>query len=98
MILEIADLHVVPGHEAEFEAAFAQARAIITAAPGFRALELQRSVEEPSRYALLVRWRTIEDHTEGFRKSPEYERWRKLLHHFYDPSPEVLHYRCIAEA
>ncbi len=44
---------------------------------------------------LLVRWRTREDHTEGFRGSPEYQRWKELLHHFYDPFPTVEHYRLV---
>jgi hypothetical protein len=28
----------------------------------------------------------------GFRQSPQYQQWRKLLHHFYDPPPVVEHY------
>jgi heme-degrading monooxygenase HmoA len=43
-----------------------------------------------------VRWNTIEDHTQGFRGSPGYQRWKALLHHFYDPFPEVLHYEIVA--
>ena len=54
--------------------------------------ELQRCVEKPNRYLLLVRWRKLEDHTEGFRKSAPYQEWQQLLHHFYDPFPTVEHY------
>ena len=57
-----------------------------------RALELLRCLEVENRYVLLVQWQRLEDHTEGFRGSPEYERWRELLHHFYDPFPTVEHY------
>jgi heme-degrading monooxygenase HmoA len=85
-------LDVRPGSEAEFEAAFAQARPLIAAQPGFISLRLDRCVEHPSRYLLLVEWARLEDHTEGFRKSAEYELWRSLLHHFYDPFPEVTHF------
>jgi heme-degrading monooxygenase HmoA len=60
--------------------------------PGFRSLRLERCVEIPSRYLLLVEWDTLEDHTEGFRGSTEYREWRRLLHHFYDPIPTVEHY------
>lgn len=28
----------------------------------------------------------------GFRKSPEYPRWRALLHEFYDPMPTVTYF------
>ncbi len=60
--------------------------------PGFGWLTLSRCIERPSRYLLLVEWATLQDHPEGFRGSPEYERWRKLLHPFYVPVPEVDHY------
>lgn len=59
---------------------------------GYLEPDLQRCIERPSRYVLLVRWETLEDHTEGFRGSPEYQRWKALLHHFYDPFPTVEHF------
>ncbi len=92
MVREHALLPVIAGREAEFEAAFDVARPIIASMPGFRMLSLSRSIESPSTYLLLVEWETLEDHTEGFRSSPEYARWRDLLHHFYDPFPVVEHY------
>ena len=93
MILESAVLDVKPGQALAFESAFALAERIIAASPGYVSHELQRCVEHPSRYLLLVRWRTLEDHTEGFRKSAPYQEWKRLLHHFYDPFPTVEHYR-----
>ena len=92
MILESAHLDVKPGQEANFEAAFDEAKSIIASMPGFIALELQRCIETRSRYLLLVHWRTLEDHTVGFRTSAQYRRWKALLHHFYDPFPTVEHY------
>jgi heme-degrading monooxygenase HmoA len=92
MILEQAVLDVKPGMEKDFEAAFAKAERIIAASPGYLSHELQRGIERPSRYLLLVRWRTLEDHTVGFRRSAPYQEWKKLLHHFYDPFPTVEHY------
>ena len=97
-ITEQAVLDVKPGLEEEFELAFGEAKAIIAAARGFRSLELQRCVETPSRYLLLVSWERLEDHTEGFRRSPGYEEWSRLLHHFYDPFPTVEHFRLVAGA
>jgi heme-degrading monooxygenase HmoA len=91
-ILELAILDVRPGEAAAFESAFAEATAIISGAPGFGGLELRRCVESAHRYVLLVGWDRLEDHTEGFRGSTEYERWRALLHHFYEPFPTVEHY------
>jgi heme-degrading monooxygenase HmoA len=92
MILESALLDVKPGHEAAFEAAIREARPLIAATPGFRSIAVRRCLETPSRYLLLVEWDTLEDHTIGFRQSPRYERWRALLHHFYDPFPRVEHF------
>lgn len=95
MVLEQALLPVKPGLESEFEAAFAQAKAIISAMPGFRSLTLSRCIERPETYLLLVEWERLEDHTAGFRGSPEYRRWRALLHHFYEPFPTVEHFQLV---
>ncbi len=92
MILEVARLDVRPGMEAEFETTFAEARKIISSQKGFLSLDLKRCIEASNRYLLLVEWETLEDHTEGFRGSADYQEWRKLLHHFYDPFPVVEHY------
>jgi heme-degrading monooxygenase HmoA len=97
MVLESALLHVKPGQEAAFEAAFDEARHIIGAMRGFVSLTLSRCLEKPRDYLLLVQWQTLEDHTVGFRQSAEYQRWRALLHHFYEPMPEVLHYTAVTE-
>ncbi|HLF10958.1 MAG TPA: antibiotic biosynthesis monooxygenase [Gammaproteobacteria bacterium] len=92
MILELARLDVRPGERELFEAAFRQAQAIIVAMPGYRRHELRPCIGRSNRYLLLVEWQRLEDHTEGFRGSAEYQRWKTLLHHFYDPFPEVEHY------
>ena len=93
MILEVALLDVIPNKTTAFEEAFAKAQKIICQMPGYISHELQRCLEKENRYILLVQWQTLEDHTIGFRQSPEYEEWRKLLHHFYDPFPTVEHFQ-----
>ncbi|MEZ5573210.1 MAG: antibiotic biosynthesis monooxygenase [Halioglobus sp.] len=97
MILEVAILNVKPGQEREFEAAFGRAQLIICEMQGYVSHQLQQCIEEPCRYLLLVNWETMEDHTVGFRQSGQYQQWRQLLHHFYDPIPEVQHYRGVFE-
>ena len=92
MILEAAMLQVRPGRSAEFEAAFRVASPILASMGGYLGHELQRCVEAPDRFLLLVRWRSLKDHAVGFRGSPQYEEWRRLLHHFYDPFPTVEHF------
>ena len=98
MILEHALLSVRPGQEEDFEAAFGQARRIISAMPGFGGLTLSRCLERDSTYLLLVHWARLEDHTAGFRGSPQYQEWRALLHAFYDPFPVVEHYATVLTA
>jgi len=96
-VTEHALLEVIPGREAEFEAAFEKARPIVSQSDGFGSLRLLRCLEQPSRYLLLIEWRSLEAHTVGFRGSPLYERWRELLHHFYDPFPTVIHFETVTE-
>jgi heme-degrading monooxygenase HmoA len=92
LILEVAILDVRAGQEKEFEISFAKAQDIIASMPGYVSHQLQRNIEQPRRYILLVNWQTLEDHTIGFRESEQYQTWRALLHHYYDPFPEVEHY------
>jgi heme-degrading monooxygenase HmoA len=97
MVLEHAVLDVRPGSGRDFEAAFAVAKPIIAGAPGFRSLRLVRCVEQPDRYVLLVEWISVEAHEQGFRGSPAYEEWRRLLHHFYPAPPVVQHFETVLE-
>ncbi len=81
MILEVAILDVIPGEEDRFQDDFGGAQSIISSMNGYIAHQLQRCIETPSRYILLVRWKTFEDHTVDFRGSSEYQEWKNLLHH-----------------
>ena len=92
MILEVAILFVNKNEEKEFEAAFLKAKEIISASKGYVSHQLQKCLEKERKYILLVKWESIIDHTEGFKKSERYKEWKELLHHFYDPFPVVEHY------
>jgi heme-degrading monooxygenase HmoA len=92
MILEVARLDVRPTETAAFETAIRQALPLIEVTPGFIEFNLRRCIETPNRYLLTVSWKTLEDHTIGFRQSERYPQWRALLHRFYDPFPMVEHY------
>ena len=85
-------LHVKPGLESDFEAAFKKASKIISSMDGYFSHELHKCIEVQGKYLLLVRWKTLESHTVGFRNSAEYQEWKKLLHHFYEPFPTVEHF------
>ena len=92
MILEVARLDIKKGQTTEFEKAFNEAQHIIASIEGYISHELKRCHENDHRYILLVKWETIESHTINFRKSDQYNEWKRLLHHFYDPFPIVEHY------
>lgn len=98
MILEVATLNVRGGESDAFELAFSKAQNIISSMPGYVSHQLQRCLELQDKYLLLVQWQTLEDHTIGFRQSREYQDWRILLHHFYDPFPTVEHYEPVFSA
>jgi heme-degrading monooxygenase HmoA len=95
MILEVAILDVIAGQESKFQTDFAAAQKIIASMRGYIGHQLQRCIEKPSRYLLLVNWQQLEDHTVGFRESAEYQTWKALLHHYYEPFPEVEHYELV---
>ena len=91
-ILEVAQLQIHAGQSGAFEAAFARAQTIIESMQGYISHELHRCLEHDDHFLLRVRWQTLQDHEVGFRQSPQYQEWKALLHHFYDPFPTVLHY------
>ena len=92
MILEHALLNITDGQNAQFEADFRRAEPLISAAPGYLGHSLLRGAENSSQYLLLVKWASLEDHTQGFRQSAPYQQWKALLHHYYEPFPTVEHF------
>ncbi len=98
MFLEIAQIDVKPGLEAEFEASVAKAAPLFARAKGCKGMELQRSEEKPSRYRLFVKWETVENHTVDFRGSADFQEWRKLVGHCFASPPEVEHTKQVVKA
>jgi heme-degrading monooxygenase HmoA len=96
MVLEVATFTIPAGEEEAFERAFAEARAVIAAAAGFRDATLRRSIEDPTRYSLLAHWATLEDHTEGFRGSVAFQDWARILGRFRD-GLVVEHFETVVE-
>lgn len=93
MILEVATLQIKEGMSEAFEISFQKAEKIISSMNGYISHQFKKCVEQDNKYILLVNWETIEDHEVGFRQSDEYQEWKALLHHFYEPFPIVEHYR-----
>lgn len=93
MVLEVVILHIVKGRSEAFEKQFALAAELINCQQGYISHSLKKCMEEDDKYLLQVEWETLEDHQKGFRKSNEYQEWKKQLHHFYEPFPTVEHYQ-----
>ena len=93
MVLEVAILQIKEGKSVAFEDSFQKASQLIACQRGYISHEIKKCVEVDHKYILLVQWETIEDHEIGFRKSPEYQDWKKMLHHYYEPFPTVAHYQ-----
>ena len=92
IVLEVAELPVKTTQSDAFLNAFAQARPLIERQPGFIAIELKPNAAGAEGFLLLVVWQRLEDHTDGFRRSSDYQKWSTLLHPFYDPFPKVNYY------
>ena len=46
---------------------------------GYISHSLKKCIEKDRHYILLVKWKTLEDHTIGFRESTEYQECKQLL-------------------
>lgn len=91
MIYEIAEIQIKPDTHAAFEAAVAQALPLFKRSQGCQALRLNRLVERPDTYQLVVQWNTLDDHIVHFRGSAEFQTWRELVGGFFAAPPKVEH-------
>jgi heme-degrading monooxygenase HmoA len=99
MILEVADIRVDPARSAEFEAAIRRGvETVIQRAAGFRGYQVQRCIETPGRFLLMIDWATLEDHTVGFRQGPLFPEWRAIVGPFFAAPPHVEHFERVAGA
>ena len=93
MVLEIADIKIIKGGEADFEqAARFGLDTVLAKAAGFAGYEIRRSIESPNRFVLMIHWNTLEDHTVGFRQSSAYSQWRAIVSPFFEQAPVIEHF------
>lgn len=99
MILEIADIRIKPGSQAAFEAAINKgANEVIARAKGFKGYKVNRGVESPERYVLMIFWQTLENHTVDFRQSPAFQEWRALVGPYFAAPPAVEHFELLSKS
>jgi heme-degrading monooxygenase HmoA len=98
MVLEVATIEVRPGEEDAFAAAYRRARPEVTGTPGCQSVRLTRGVESPSRFVLLVEWDSVQAHTDNFRATDRFVRWREAIGPHLAAPPDVEHYTDVAAA
>lgn len=99
MILELADIRIQPGRQAEFEAAIVRGvDTVIAHAKGFIGYEIRKGVEPAERYLLMIHWATLEDHTVGFRQSEAFAQWRAIVGPYFAEPPRVEHFALVARS
>ena len=99
MILEIADIRIAPGKQAEFDEAIQRGIATVASkATGFRGYKVNRGVESPERYILMIYWDTLENHTVDFRQGPLFPAWRAIVGPFFAAPPAVEHFTLVAKS
>ncbi|HEY4269100.1 MAG TPA: cupin domain-containing protein [Galbitalea sp.] len=98
IVHEVAEIEVIPGHEEQFEASVESALPLFRSAPGARTLTLERSVEFPFRYRLVIAWDRVDDHAIEFGQSPDFVEWRRIAEPYFAAPPRVEHMRNILTA
>ena len=99
MILEIADITIPPGKQAEFDAAIQLGiETVASKAKGFRGFEVNKGIESPERYILMIYWDTLENHTVDFRQGPLFPQWRAIVGPFFAKPPVVEHFTLVAKS
>lgn len=99
MILELADITILPEQNAAFEEAIQRGlRTVIAQAQGFEGFKVNRCIENPQRYVLQIFWTTLEDHTVGFRESSAFAAWRTIVGPFFAGPPAVQHFDLVAKS
>ena len=99
MILEIADIRVTPGKGSEFDTAIQRGIAeVASKAKGFRGFKVNRGIESPDRYILMIYWDTLENHTVDFRQGPLFPQWRAIVGPFFAAPPSVEHFELVAKS
>ena len=99
MIHELADIRIHAGQQAAFDEAIQRGlRTVIQEARGYHGFKVNKGMENPERYILMIFWETLEDHTVHFRQSPAFAEWRTIVGPFFAAPPVVEHFELLAKS
>lgn len=99
MILEIADIRIAPGQQAAFDEAIRRGlTTVVNRARGFKGWKVNKGIESPERYVLMIFWETLEDHTVHFRGGPLFAEWRAIVGPYFAAPPVVEHFTLLGKS
>lgn len=99
MILELVDIRIQPGQQAEFDAAVQRGlEQVIGKATGYQSHVINKCIETPERYVIQIYWATLENHTVDFRGSPAFLEWRSIVGPFFASPPVVEHFNILSKS
>jgi heme-degrading monooxygenase HmoA len=99
MILEVADVRIQPGRQAEFDKAIVHGvQSVIAKAKGYRSYQVHHCIESPERYLLMICWDTLDNHMVDFRQSPAFAQWRAIVGPFFAQPPLVEHFELLSSS
>jgi len=99
MILELAEIRIAPGKQAEFDAAILRGlTTVVSTAKGFRGFKVNKGIESPERYVLQIFWDTLENHTVDFRGGPLFTQWRAIVGPYFVVPPVVEHFDLVGKS
>jgi quinol monooxygenase YgiN len=92
MVVEYIRYAIPSSRAVEFEEAYAEAAKVLDESPQCLSYELTRGLEEAEHYILRIEWTSVDDHEQGFRRSPGFQRFFALIRPFFDQIEEMKHY------
>ncbi len=93
MILELVDILIHEGQQAEFDLALKRGlNEVIAKAKGFSGYQINKGIESPERYVVLIYWETLENHMIDFRESPAFLKWRGFVGPYFSRPPIMEHF------
>lgn len=95
MIFEINTIRSSGTRGGDFEAAFAEAAALLRTVQGCRSARLLRCVEQPGRYQIEIGWDRLEDHVDHYPATEQAAKVRARLLPLIE-SADMAHYEMIA--
>lgn len=99
MILEHVDIRIHPGQQAAFDEAIQRGvNTVIAHAKGFRGFKVNKGIESPERYLLMIFWDSVDDHMVHFRQSPAFAEWRAIVGTFFASPPAMEHFNLLAKS